>query len=268
MDGPINMGERDRWWGLVVKGFHPPQYGLNYNPPYYQKLFETYGFQNFYNQICWKLSLPDTDQLDEKFYRAFDKYDANPEYTAVHYKKGQLEKFAKDFCTVYNGAWAGHAGNKAMAETAAINTFKAINPIVDEKLIWFIYHKDRPIAMWLNLPDINEIFKYLNGQFHLLAKMKFVIIKRWKKGIGFVGLVFGVIPEYQGTGVDYYMIVSGEREIKKNTKYRSLEMQWQGDFNPKILNISKNLGADLVRTLVTYRYIFDRDIPFERHPVL
>ncbi|RYZ48927.1 MAG: hypothetical protein EOO14_21440, partial [Chitinophagaceae bacterium] len=24
MDGPINFGERDRWWGLVVEGFQPP----------------------------------------------------------------------------------------------------------------------------------------------------------------------------------------------------------------------------------------------------
>src|SRR5690349_19567026 len=39
MDGPINFGERDRWWGLLVKGFEPPVYCLNYNPPYYQDLF-------------------------------------------------------------------------------------------------------------------------------------------------------------------------------------------------------------------------------------
>src|SRR3954470_393082 len=29
MDGPINFGERDRWWGLVVEGFQPPLYGMN-----------------------------------------------------------------------------------------------------------------------------------------------------------------------------------------------------------------------------------------------
>ena len=38
MDGPINFGERDRWWGLLVKGFEPPVYCLNYNQPYYQAL--------------------------------------------------------------------------------------------------------------------------------------------------------------------------------------------------------------------------------------
>ncbi|HNU43508.1 MAG TPA: hypothetical protein PKH83_13495, partial [Cyclobacteriaceae bacterium] len=26
MDGPINFGERDRWWGLLVHGFYEPLY--------------------------------------------------------------------------------------------------------------------------------------------------------------------------------------------------------------------------------------------------
>lgn len=43
MDGPINFGERDRWWGLIVEGFQSPLYCMNYNPSYYQQLFETYG---------------------------------------------------------------------------------------------------------------------------------------------------------------------------------------------------------------------------------
>src|SRR5436190_21114504 len=52
MDGPINFGERDRWWGLVVEGFQEPLYGMNFNQPYYQTLFETYGFRAFFHQIC------------------------------------------------------------------------------------------------------------------------------------------------------------------------------------------------------------------------
>ena len=53
MDGPVNFGERDRWWGLLVNGFEPPVYCLNYNLPYYQQLFEGYGFQTFFYQFCF-----------------------------------------------------------------------------------------------------------------------------------------------------------------------------------------------------------------------
>ena len=43
MDGPVNFGETDKYWGLLVEGFTHPSYEIAYNPPYYRELFETYG---------------------------------------------------------------------------------------------------------------------------------------------------------------------------------------------------------------------------------
>ena len=41
MDGPINFGPRDTWWGLLVEGYEfQPLYANPYNPPYYKELFE------------------------------------------------------------------------------------------------------------------------------------------------------------------------------------------------------------------------------------
>ena len=41
MDGPINFGDRDKWWGLLVEGSdREPIYGMAFNPPYYEKLFD------------------------------------------------------------------------------------------------------------------------------------------------------------------------------------------------------------------------------------
>ena len=48
MEGPVNFGERDRWWGLLADGFLPPNYCMPYNPPYYRNFFEQYGFQNYF----------------------------------------------------------------------------------------------------------------------------------------------------------------------------------------------------------------------------
>src|SRR5690606_19556721 len=39
MDGPINLGDRNMFWGLLIENFvDPPIYGTNYNPPYYREL--------------------------------------------------------------------------------------------------------------------------------------------------------------------------------------------------------------------------------------
>ena len=266
MDGPINFGERDRWWGLVVEGFKPPIYLMNYNLPYYVQLFENYGFKNFYNQICWHLFVK--TQLNERFFEQDEKYNSNPEYKAIHIRKNKLKEFATDFSIVYNKAWAKHEGNKQLNKDTAYKMFKAMKPVMDEHLIWFVYHNDEPVAFWVNLPELNQIFKFLDGRFDFIAKLKFLWLR--KKGVcnKFTGIVFGVIPEYQGKGIDYYMIVEGAKVIQSDEQYNELELQWQGDFNPIILNISKNLGASQSRMLATYRYIFDRGKEFKRHPLL
>jgi hypothetical protein len=269
MDGPINFGERDKWWGLLVAGFQPPLYTMNYNPPYYQELFENYGFRNFYNQICWSLPVAgESTQLQPKFYAAHKTFAANPDFRAEHLKKAQLDKFAAAFCTVYNRAWAQHEGNKEMSQEQALRLFSAMKPVMDEKLFWFVFLKAEPVAMWINIPNINQIVRHLNGKFDWWAKGKFFVLKQLGVCTQFVGLAYGIVPEFQGTGVDYFMIVEAEKVIKSSTKYKSVELQWQGDFNPKMLNISRHLGAEQSRQLTTYRYLFDPQMPFHRHPVI
>ena len=47
---PINFGERDKFWGLLIKGWFPPLYHENYHPTYYQRFFEQRAYQ-FQEQI-------------------------------------------------------------------------------------------------------------------------------------------------------------------------------------------------------------------------
>ena len=266
MDGPINCGERDRWWGLLVEGFTPPPYCLNYNPPYYQQLFEHYGFKKFYNQLCFSLNVK--DRLQEKFYTRHEALSQNPDLRAVHINKSQLEKFAGDFTTVYNKAWAGHGGLKELKKEMVVNLFKRMKPIMDEKIVWFVYHKDEPVALWANLPDVNQWFKYLNGKFNWWAKLKFLWIKSTKKCNKFTGLVFGVVPEWQATGMDAYIIMEGAKVIQVQKLYEEYELQWIGEWNPVMINVADSLGTYRSRKLTTYRYLFDRTKQFKEHPVL
>ncbi len=267
MDGPINFGERDRWWGLVTEGFQEPLYCMNYNPPYYQELFENYGFKVFFNQICFGLN--PKDGLTSKVMERYLPVAKNPDFKAIHIKKNQLEKFAADFTIIYNKAWAGHGGIKQIELKAVLSMFNNMKQIMDEKINWFVYNKKEPIAMFINIPDLNQWFKYLNGKFDIWHKLKFLILQKTKPCKKFNGLVFGVIPEYHGKGIDSFLIVEAANFIQDKTPYTEYEMQWIGDFNPKMLNIAEHLGgAFQSRKLVTYRYLFDRSKEFKRHPIL
>ena len=77
---------------------------------------------------------------------------------------------------------------------------------------------------------------------------------KFRKTKKLVGLVFGIIPEFQNKGVDAYMIVKALEIINSETIYDTYELQWIGDFNPKMSNTIRNLNGKLTRTFATYRY--------------
>ncbi|MEP6466696.1 MAG: hypothetical protein ABJB05_10345 [Parafilimonas sp.] len=268
MDGPINFGDRDKWWGLMVEGFEKaPIYGMPYNPPYYEKLFENYGFKNYYNQYYYAMGVK--DKISDKFPERYKKIKSKPGYSARHISIKNLEKHAQEFATVYNAAWAQHGEEKEITVKQVMKLFNKMKLVMDERVIWFAYYKDEPIAMWINIPDLNEYFKHFNGKLGIIEKLRLLWMKKTNKCRIFTGVAFGIVPKYQGLGIDSFMIYEASLPIQTLNWYDSYEMGWAGDWNPKMINIYKSLGASQSRRMVTYRYIFDEaQNPFERHPVM
>lgn len=266
MDGAINFGERDKFWGVLTEGFEEPLYGMNYNYPYYKDLFENYGFRVYFRQLCY--SRPVHGEVSRVFTLMHTRHSRNPALTAKPMTKNALGKFAEDFTEVYNKAWASHGGGKQLETAKTLKMFKSMKPVINEHISWFVYENDQPIAMWMNIPDLNQWFKYLNGKFGILQKLKFLWLKKFRKNTKMVGIVFGVVPEWQKTGIEGFMIMEGTIHLRQNTDFQTIEMQWIGDFNPKMIKIAETLDTTVTRQLATYRYLFDRSKPFKEHPLV
>lgn len=267
MDGPINFGERDRWWGMLADGFEiEPNYQCNYNFPYYQELFENYGFQVYFKQFTFIRNT--FDPFHPRIMEKSEKLNEDPDYSFEHMKLNQLPKYTEDFRLVYNKAWANHDGVPEMTKEQSENIMKQMKPIIDEKIIWFAYYKGDPVAFYINLPEVNQIFKHVNGKLNLVGKLKFVWHKWRKTNKKMLGLVFGVAPEHQGKGLDGALVMATAQMVQKDYKrYPKLEMNWIGDFNRKMILVVKQVGGEIGKTHHTYRYLFDRDKPFERMPI-
>ena len=79
MDGPINFGERDKWWGLLVDGFDlEPNYCMPYTMPYYKKFFDAYGFQNYFEQYTY--SMPVQSEMPQNYKERAMRIARDPNY--------------------------------------------------------------------------------------------------------------------------------------------------------------------------------------------
>ena len=270
MDGPINFGSRDAWWGLLVEGYeYEPLYTNPYHPPYYKALFENYGFQNFFNQNSYVWRAENgvlSDIALEKAHRVL----ANPEYQIRDIHNTDLAEAAENLRTIYNKAWALFTGVKEMSQQEAQKLMRTLRPIIDPNLIYFAYHNDQPIGFFVMVPDLNCVIGKFGGKFGLIEKLRLMWELKVRKSCDRVfGIIFGITPQFQGKGIESaIMTYILENYIQKGrSPYKSFEFAWIGDFNP-VMNkmITNYVCATKHKMHTTYRYLFDRTKEFTRCP--
>lgn len=266
MDGPINFGETDKYWGLLVNGFTHPSFDVPYNPPYYRNLFESYGFQDYYKMEGFHLDI--TKPLPERLRSIADHILKKPGYEFRHFTWKEEEKYTNDFAAVFNEAWASFKKNFEPLEPAYIHeTLRKAKPILDEEFIWLAYFEGKPIGIYLMFPDLNQILKHLNGKLDPVSMVKFVWLKSRKTMTRAKGLLMGVIPKYQNRGIESAFIYNLEKVFKNKPHYTEIEFSWVADFNPKMRKVFIAVGCVPVKDYITYRYLFDRTKEFKRYPI-
>ena len=103
IDGPINFGEKEAYWGLLIENFTDMNsFRMNYNPAYYKRFFENFGFQIYYEQLCYKRDLQVPAQ--EVFVRKSQQLLQDNSFRVTNARGRSLEQIATDFVTIYNAA--------------------------------------------------------------------------------------------------------------------------------------------------------------------
>ncbi len=254
MEGPINFGENDMWWGLLVEGFTMPYYGLNYNPPYYKAFFEDYGFQVSYEQISNRIDL--RKSFPERFTKIANWVAKKGGYTFQHLDMKDFGKYARDFMEVYNDGWDDFAHFTPIKEATVYETFRKMKPVADENLIWFAYNGTEPIAFVVLLPDTNELISNLNGKLNLFGKLKFVWNKFTVKHKRMRAVVMGTKHAYRNLGVESALFVRLKEYVAPLSHYQEVELSWVGDFNKKMIAVHQATGAEFAKRHVTYSFSF------------
>jgi hypothetical protein len=254
MDGPINFGENDKYWGLLVEGFVPPSMGMNYNPPFYKNLFEKYGFEKQYDQFTNVIHVD--KPFPERFSKIADWIANKPEYKFIHFENKRFEKFAKDFQEIYNDAWSEFEDFTLIELDTLKESFREMKPIVDEKIIWFAYFKDEPIAFILALPDINVLLKSFDGKLNLWNKIRFFLKMKTTTIDRIRFIVMGCKTKFQNKGIESGLIKKLQVEVLPRNTIKEAELAWVGDWNTKMIAIHEATGAIREKVHRTYRYTF------------
>jgi hypothetical protein len=264
MDGSVNFGENFSNWGVLVEGFTQQGYGMPYNKPYYQKLFENYGFQDFFQQYSYHIDI--TKPFPERMVKFAEYQASRPGYAFRHYEKANSGKYISDLVSVFNTTWADYLEDfTPMTERDLDGIMESAKSVIVEDFIWFAYKDERPVGMVIAFPDLNQVLAHFNGRVNSWYKMlKFMLLKNGKTITRNRVLIAGVIPEYQNSGVIGSLFLQFTKSTKSRRHYTEIELSWVGDYNPRMRKVYEQIGAVPMKKHVTFRYMLDPSVPFSR----
>jgi len=270
MDGPINFGENDTNWGLLVDGFVQPTYGMPYNMKYYRSFFEEYGFRTYFEQYSYYRMARDENnrivEFPERIMKIAKWLSERPGYTFRHFEMSRAEEYVNDVVEIYNATWAVFKQDfTPLDKTILYETLNGAKAIIDEEIIWFAYHKEKPISFFILFPDANQILKHLNGKLHLWNKIKFLYYKSTHKMTRIRGVVGGVHPTYQNSGVESAIFYQLYKTLHKKPWFKELDLSWTGDFNPKMIAVYEAVGGTRTKTHITFRYLINKNLTFKQY---
>jgi len=266
MDGPVNFGENDVNWGLLVEGFTHPGLGMSYNPPYYREFFESYGFKFYFEQVSNHLDM--TRPFPERFWKIAEWTMKKPELSFRHLTLDRKADFIRDMKEVYDDAWKFHESFTPMDESTLLKGLEKVNSFLDPEMIWFAYYKDEPVGFLIMFPDANQIIKHLHGKLNLFAKLKFLWMKSRKTITRARIVIMGVKPKYQRFGIESGIFWHLNKKMKKRPHITEVELSWVGDFNPKMRALHESVGAVFGKRHITYRKLFSEGHEFHRSTII
>jgi len=253
MEGPVNFGENDTFWGLLVEGFIPASYGMNYHLPYYYQLFKNYGFETSYEQLTNIIDL--TVPFPARFTKIANWVAAKPGYSFEHFKKINAEKYINDLMEIYNDGWQDFENFVPIKKETLQESFKQMEVIMDENLIWFAYVDGEPASFVVLIPDANQMIKDFNGKLGLVQKLKFAY-RRWAGVKRMRAIVMGTKQKYQKHGLESALFIKLGGYVLPKNQYTELELSWVGDFNEKMLALHEATGAKFGKKHLTLKKAF------------
>jgi|WetSurMetagenome_2_1015567.scaffolds.fasta_scaffold11781_3 hypothetical protein len=251
MRGPINLSTNDEI-GLLIDSYDKAPYILTlYNPEYYIKLVEDYGFTKAKDLYAYQLTkdiINDKKQMD-KLERVSNIVMKRENLTIRKINFSNFNSEVETLHTVYNDAWEKNWGFVPMTHEEFFHIAKMLKAVADPDYVYIAEHNGKPVGFSLTLPDFNQIFKKINGRLFPFGAIK--ILTGRKKINQIRVFAMGIVRDFQKKGTEAVFIrntiLNG---IRKGVQ--ECEISWVLEDNAPMVQTAENLGAKKSKTFRLY----------------
>jgi hypothetical protein len=240
--------------GALVEGFDtPPTFMMAYNPPYYGRLIENFGFRKSQDLYAFWANAEMLPASKTKHWPIADQIKERFNIRIRPLKKSHFRRDMKDFLAIYNESMRSHWGFSPMSEEALNYMARMLRYLVIPELIVGAEIDGRLVGIILALPDYNPRIKQIDGRLLPFGFLRLLVGRRHIKKVRI--LAANVLLEYQLMGVAL-VLMRAMAPAGLDYGIREVEYSWVAESNKHSRGALEKGGAKRVKT---YR-LYDLDI--------
>ncbi len=259
--GPVNPSQTYEL-GLLIDGFDsPPTFMMTYNPSYYVRLIEGYGFrktQDLYAYWGRREMLP---KIQAKLKPVAEQI---IEHYGVCLRPLDTSHFLRDveaFLSIYNRSLVNSWGFVPMSKAEVSHIARGLRHLIVPQLAVGAEIDGKMIGACFGMPDYNPRIRQIDGR---LFPFGFLRLLRNKKAIKKIRLIStNVIPEYQRLGMGL-CLMHGLVPMALKWDLEEAEFSWVMESNALSKGSLEKGGAKRIKT---YR-LYDLDYEQPREDAL
>jgi hypothetical protein len=246
--GPMNLSMNDEC-AFLLEGFDsPPAVMMPYNPRYYLDLMERCGLVKA--KDLYAFFGPKDHQPVPKVREIVDKLRSENRFRIRPLTKKTLREDTEKIMHIYNNAWEKNWGFVPWTPEEIEHMVAKLKQVADLRIVLLAEDAGgRPVGFALGLPNLNEVIKKMNGRLTPLGIIKYLYYRKKIKGTR--TLVFGVVKEYQHTGVSYLLYDEYEKRTF-GSGYQWGETSWQLEDNDLVNRFCLSVGTRLYKKYRIY----------------
>ena len=242
--GPTNPGMMDVV-GFLVDGFDKEPYiMMPYTKPYYERLAKEAGYEPEMDLLAFIVTTESVDiERGERAKEIVRRRLPGLEIRPVNLKKIKSE--VEIVRGIYNETWKTNWGFLPLTFEEFAATAEEFKLILDPDFAHIAELDGEPVAFSIGIPDLNMLFKTMGG--NLLPFGIFKLLFGKKKITRFRTALMGVLPEYQGKGIDALLHHAAiTKAIPRG--YTESELSWVLGNNPEMIRTAEKIGGRLDKT--------------------
>jgi hypothetical protein len=249
MVGPMDFTMNDEC-GVLIEGFdREPMIKQPWHPPYYMELCEEAGLEKAVDLYMWELHISDRAKVLPVIWELAAQLESKHGITIRNMTRRGLRRDMDAFGEIYNEAWSRNWGFVPFSKEDLDHYAQELQLVFARE--WFIVAEqgDKPVAIAITVPDVNQALKRMNGRLLPLGWLRFLRKRSYidRCRVGFLG----VKPAYQHTGVAAGLYARHFEEAERGP-IKWGEMGWVLETNTAMNRGMEAMGGRIVKKYRVY----------------